>query len=162
VRQIFTNLLSNAVKYSMPGTPIEVSARIWDAKEQGLLHALHSANRSARTASTGGQGGDEMVEISVRDHGLGIPSEQIPLLFNRFVRLPRDMASSIPGNGLGLFLCQAYAEAMDGKMWVESTGVEGEGSTFHLCLPKPPATASPSSPVPTPAHHSTGVEASPA
>jgi signal transduction histidine kinase len=135
VRQIFTNLLSNAVKYSMPDTPIEVSARILEAKERGQLHAPRSANGSSTPASAGRQGGDGMVDISVRDHGLGIPPEQIPLLFNRFARLPRDMASNISGNGLGLYLCQGYAEAMGGKIWVESTGIEGEGSTFHLCLP---------------------------
>jgi signal transduction histidine kinase len=137
VRQIFTNLLSNAVKYSMPGTPIEISARMWHEKGHGKLG---------------------MVDISVRDHGLGIPPEQIPLLFNRFVRLPRDLASSIPGNGLGLYLCRAYAEAMGGTMWVESSGVDGEGSTFHLCLP---ASVGPSSVLPS-LEKSEDIEASPA
>ncbi|HKD75638.1 MAG TPA: ATP-binding protein, partial [Ktedonobacterales bacterium] len=43
------------------------------------------------------------------------------------------------GNGLGLYLCRFYAEAMHGKIWVESNGVEGEGSTFFLRLPTPPS-----------------------
>ncbi len=81
-----------------------------------------------------------MIDVTVRDHGFGIPPEQIPLLFKRFVRLPRDMASNVPGNGLGLYLCQAYAEALEGTIWVESTGVEGEGSAFHLLLPMPSRT----------------------
>ena len=120
VRQILTNLLSNAVKYSAPGTAIEVRAEtVWPET----------------TAKRGGKTEPELVDISVRDHGLGIPPDQIPLLFNRFVRLPRDLASNIPGNGLGLYLCQAYAEAMGGGIAVESSGIEGEGSTFHLRLP---------------------------
>ncbi len=79
-----------------------------------------------------------MVEIVVRDHGHGIPPEQIPLLFERFVRLPRDLASNVTGNGLGLYLCRVLAEAMGGRIWAESTGVEGEGSAFHVLLPAPP------------------------
>jgi signal transduction histidine kinase len=143
VRQIFTNLLSNAVKYSLPSTPIEISARMSNEKEHGQAHPPHGDG--SRASALMGNGKLAMVDITVRDHGLGIPPEQIPLLFNRFVRLPRDLASSIPGNGLGLYLCQEYAEAMGGTMWVESSGVEGEGSTFHVCLPLPPGIAIPSS-----------------
>lgn len=80
-----------------------------------------------------------MVEITVRDYGLGIPPDQIPLLFHRFVRLPRDLASRVMGNGLGLYLCRSFAEAMGGHIWAESTGIEGEGTTFHLLLPLPPS-----------------------
>ena len=71
----------------------------------------------------------------VRDYGRGIPPDQAPLLFNRFVRLPRDLASSTSGNGLGLYLCRLYVEAMGGHIWVRSSGVAGEGSAFHLLLP---------------------------
>jgi signal transduction histidine kinase len=76
-----------------------------------------------------------MVHITVRDHGLGIPPDQIPLLFNRFVRLPRDLASNVVGNGLGLYLCAVFAQAMKGRIWAESTGADGEGSTFFVSLP---------------------------
>jgi len=78
-----------------------------------------------------------MVEIVVRDHGQGIPPDQIPLLFNRFVRLPRDLASKIPGTGTGLGLYRVLAESMGGRIWVESAGAEGEGSAFHVLLPVP-------------------------
>jgi K+-sensing histidine kinase KdpD len=80
----------------------------------------------------------QIVEITVRDYGLGIPPDQIPLLFQRFVRLPRDLASTVSGNGLGLYLCRELTTAMGGTIWVESSGVEGEGSTFRMCLPLPP------------------------
>lgn len=117
VRQILTNLLSNAVKYSDAGTPIEVTAQV----------VLPDPRR--RTPAV------PQVEVTVRDHGLGIPPEEIPLLFNRFVRLERDLTSTTPGNGLGLHICLMLAQSMGGAIWVESTGVEGEGSTFHLRLP---------------------------
>jgi signal transduction histidine kinase len=139
IRQIFTNLLSNALKYSPPGTPIDVEAH---------LAAEPPTQRGGRTR--GHTPARPVVEITVRDHGLGIPAEQLPLLFKRFVRLPRDLASNVPGNGLGLYLCQAYAEAMGGTIWVESTGVESEGSTFHLRLPLPPTTEAASAHPPSP------------
>ena len=131
VRQILTNLLSNAVKYSQPGTPVEVSARrVEDSTpSRSLRRPLWLINREDESS------GGRWVEIIVRDHGFGIPPEQIPLLFKRFVRLPRDLASTIVGNGLGLHLCRSLAEAMGGTIWVESTGIDGEGSAFHLRLP---------------------------
>ena len=142
VRQILTNLLSNAVKYSPPGTPVEVVAALVETDAARATQAGRTAHSPrpwlARLAAPQRQPVRDMrpmVEIVVRDYGQGIPPEQIPLLFTRFVRLPRDLASNVPGNGLGLYLSKTLAHAMGGTMWVESTGVEGEGSAFHLRLP---------------------------
>jgi signal transduction histidine kinase len=132
LQQIFTNLLTNAAKYSDPGTTIEVTARILGAE------GSESGRWRQRRQKASQQ---QAVEIAVRDHGLGIPAEQIPLLFNRFMRLPRDLASKVPGTGLGLYLCRVMTVAMGGRIWVESTGIAGEGSTFYLELPLPPPTA---------------------
>jgi signal transduction histidine kinase/peroxiredoxin len=125
VQQILTNLLSNAIKYSPAGTPLVVQAR-------ETSPTAHVAVLGARRAA--GAAGPQ-VEIRVRDFGQGIPPEQVPLLFRRFVRLPRDLGSNVPGNGLGLYLCRAFAEAMAGSIHVESTGIPGEGSVFVLRLP---------------------------
>lgn len=130
LQQILTNLLSNAIKYSPLGTPIEVRARV-------VSEAIPSPARWRR----GPIGERPMVDIIIRDHGFGIPPDQAPLLFQRFVRLPRDLASTTVGNGLGLYLCRELTEAMDGRIWVESTGVEGEGSSFVVRLPLPPSVA---------------------
>jgi signal transduction histidine kinase len=127
VQQILTNFLSNAVKYSAPGTPVDIAARI-----------IAPSARDGLERKQGPQKDRPEVEISVRDYGHGIPPEQLPLLFERFVRLPRDLASNVPGNGLGLHLCRAIAETMGGQVWAVSTGVEGEGATFHLQLPAAP------------------------
>jgi signal transduction histidine kinase len=135
LQQILTNVLSNAIKYSAPGTAIEVTAQ-----EVSEEIPRSSAWRLPRRGDVEAPG-RRMVEIAVRDHGLGIPPEQAPLLFQRFVRLPRDLASATVGNGLGLYLCRELTEAMGGRIWVESTGVEGEGSTFFLRLPLAPPSA---------------------
>lgn len=126
VQQILTNLLSNAIKYSPPEAPIMVMARVVTERGAHLL-GWGATNRASR----------QMVEIMVQDKGLGIPPEQKDLLFRRFVRLPREIASNIHGNGLGLYLCRVFAEAMGGTIWVESSGVPGEGSSFYLRLPTP-------------------------
>lgn len=125
IQQVLTNLISNAGKYSPPGTPIEVMAQIVPGSAKSKLKRKPGEQTSEQ----------ELVEITVRDYGFGVPPEQIPLLFNRFVRLPRDLASTTVGNGLGLYLCRALVTAMQGQIWVESTGVVGEGSTFHIQLP---------------------------
>ncbi|HEX6796139.1 MAG TPA: HAMP domain-containing sensor histidine kinase [Ktedonobacterales bacterium] len=131
LQQVLTNLLSNAVKYSPPGTPIEARAFL---KELPVAAGRARWQRGARHVPA-------LVEITIRDFGHGIPPDQAPLLFNRFVRLPRDLASKVQGTGLGLYLCRVLAESMGGRIWVESTGVDGEGSTFHLTLPVPSISA---------------------
>jgi signal transduction histidine kinase len=73
--------------------------------------------------------------IRVRDSGPGIPPEEIGNLFSPFVRLKRDVAMSTPGSGLGLYISKQLVEAMGGKIWVESTGSQGEGSCFCFTLP---------------------------
>jgi signal transduction histidine kinase len=123
-RQIILNLLSNAVKYSPSGSSIEIDAGI---------AAADGARRD--TTST------PMIEVRVRDHGLGIPPEQVDLIFERFVRLDRDVASNVIGTGLGLAICQAYVKAMGGEIWATSAGVEGEGTTMHFTLPLAPEPA---------------------
>ncbi len=131
LQEILTNLLSNAVKYSPPGSPVEVTCFAVPTIGEGRAH------RQAPSPA--------FVEIQVRDFGLGIPPEQADLLFNRFARLPRDLASTTIGNGLGLYLCKALTEAMGGTIWFDSTGVAGEGTLFHVRLPA----ASAASPSPT-------------
>ena len=125
VQQILTNLLSNAIKYSAPNAPITVAAQVVAEKGPRFLNLPRP------------DGHQHWVEITVQDRGLGIPPAQKELLFRRFVRLPREIASNVHGTGLGLYLCRVFTEAMGGMIWVESSGVSGEGSCFHVRLPVP-------------------------
>jgi signal transduction histidine kinase/peroxiredoxin len=114
LQQIVLNLLTNALKYSPPGSPIRVTAQ------------------PVSVASTSVPA---MVEVSVQDAGLGIPPQEASKLFHRFVRLERDIAGPVRGTGVGLYLCRQFVEGMGGRIWVTSSGIPGEGSTFHFTLP---------------------------
>jgi two-component system, OmpR family, sensor histidine kinase SenX3 len=102
-----TNLLDNAVKYSEPGEPVEVEATV-----------------------AGGS-----ICISVRDHGIGIPSRDLERIFERFYRVDRARSRATGGTGLGLSIVRHVAQAHGGDVTVVST--EGEGSTFLLRVPLP-------------------------
>jgi signal transduction histidine kinase len=71
-------------------------------------------------------------ELEVSDTGVGIPKDQLPLIFERFYRV--DPSRAAGGAGLGLSIARQIAEVHEGKIEVEST--PGEGSTFTLLLPK--------------------------
>lgn len=106
LRQVLLNLVGNALKYSPEGTDIHVGA-VQD---------------------------DDLLTVQVRDHGAGVPLEEQKRLFERFMRLERDINSPMRGAGLGLYISRQLIEAMGGHIWVESSGVPGEGSTFAFTL----------------------------
>ncbi|MGI9498408.1 MAG: ATP-binding protein [Geminicoccaceae bacterium] len=103
LQQAITNLLSNAVKYSPDSKLVNVSGSVVDG------HAV----------------------IAVRDHGIGIPEEDLPKLFTQFFRA--DTAARIAGTGIGLHLVKSFIEMHKGQ--VEATSIEGQGSTFTVRLP---------------------------
>ena len=77
-----------------------------------------------------------MVQIVVRDHGPGIPADELPHLFEPFYRGRAARHAQIRGSGLGLSLVKNTIDAHGGRVTVEST--PGEGSTFTLHLPAAP------------------------
>jgi two-component system sensor histidine kinase SenX3 len=99
------NLLENAVKYSDRGSSVRV-----------------------RTGTDG-----RMVDLSVEDHGIGIPRRDIERVFERFYRVDRARSRDTGGTGLGLAIVRHVANNHHGEVHVESD--EGHGSTFTLRLP---------------------------
>lgn len=104
VERVVGNLVENAAKYSPRGAPVLVEAT--------------------------GQRDD--VVISVIDRGLGIATEELPFLFDRFYRSPR-VRDHVPGTGLGLTICKEVVEAHGGRIWAQSS--PGGGSAFRFTLP---------------------------
>jgi two-component system sensor histidine kinase VicK len=71
--------------------------------------------------------------ISVADQGVGIPSNEVGRIFDRFHRVEGELKYRIGGTGLGLAICGRLIDAHQGKIWVESQ--LGKGSTFYISLP---------------------------
>ena len=76
-----------------------------------------------------------MVRIEVRDTGPGIEAEHLPLLFERFYRVP-GVSRKVRGTGLGLYICRKIIEAHGGDIGVMSE--VGKGTCFYFTLPKHP------------------------
>ena len=79
-------------------------------------------------------GDDANVIISVQDSGIGMPSEELPHVFQKFYRIDNSDTREIGGTGLGLYLVKQRVEQMKGRIWVEST--LGKGSTFFVSFPR--------------------------
>ncbi|MCC7372851.1 MAG: response regulator [Chloroflexi bacterium] len=106
VQQVLSNLLGNARKYSPGGGTVVLSAREVDGA----------------------------VEIAVTDHGLGIPPEALPRLFERFYRVDNTDRREIRGTGLGLAIVKGLVEAHGGQVRAESAGL-GTGARLSFTLP---------------------------
>jgi len=104
--QVFSNLLNNASKYSDPGSPIEMVARL--------------------------DNGD--IEVTVRDHGIGLGPEQARTIFGLFVQADNAIDRAHGGLGIGLTLVRQLVEMHGGTVTVTSPGL-GRGSEFQVRLP---------------------------
>jgi signal transduction histidine kinase len=104
--QVFSNLLDNAVKYTPAGGRIELSA----------------------------SSDDRLVRVSIEDTGIGIPTDKLDMVFEKFVQIDRPQERGHPGLGIGLTLVKAVVELHGGTVTVASPGLHA-GSTFTVTLP---------------------------
>jgi signal transduction histidine kinase len=108
LEQVVTNLLSNAVKYSPAGGTVRLSL-------------------------VGGEGG---ALVRVTDSGIGLPTGSLEAIFQPFGRATNATKRSLPGMGLGLYICRTLVERHGGRIWATSGG-EDRGTTFGFWLPRP-------------------------
>lgn len=108
LQTVFINLLDNAVKYSKDDINISIKLR----------------NPS-----------EKMVEVRIKDNGVGIDAEELKRIFKRFYRVPNISTQKVKGMGLGLYLVRSIIKKHDGKIYAESKGKD-KGSTFIVRLPK--------------------------
>lgn len=104
ILQVITNLLSNAIKYSPAGSDV-------------VIGAVQVADQ---------------IEVSIRDHGIGIAAEHLEHIFSQYYRISSS-SKSADGMGLGLFICKTIIERHLGKIRVESE--LGKGSVFQISFP---------------------------
>jgi two-component system phosphate regulon sensor histidine kinase PhoR len=104
LRQVLNNLLSNAINYNKPGGEVVIAS---EKKEHGI-------------------------QLSIQDTGVGIPSDHLPRIFERFYRVDSDRSRALGGTGLGLAIVKHIVEAHGSQVQVEST--IGEGSVFSFSL----------------------------
>jgi two-component system sensor histidine kinase GlrK len=110
LQQVLNNLLGNAVKFTPKGGTITVATAL-----------KHDEN------------GHEWLECRVADTGIGIPTEEVERIFDRFYQSPYHRHHGQQGTGLGLAIARYIVEAHGGRIWVESC--VGKGSTFVFTLP---------------------------
>jgi two-component system phosphate regulon sensor histidine kinase PhoR len=106
LEQALVNLLDNAIRFNHSGGEVRVAGEVTD---------------------------EEHVRISVSDKGIGIPSEHLSRIFERFYRVDKARSRETGGTGLGLSIVKHVAEQMQGRVQVEST--LGKGTKFTLILP---------------------------
>ncbi len=104
--QLLTNLLSNAIKFSPQGTSVWLKAELCE----------------------------NQILFQVKDQGRGIPADKLETIFERFQQVDASDSRNNDGTGLGLAICHSIVQQHGGRIWVESTLLEG--STFYFTLPR--------------------------
>lgn len=107
MRQVMINLVNNAIKFT----------------EKGQI-AIHVAKKD-----------DANILITVKDTGIGIPPDKLEVIFQEFTQVDTSSTRKAGGTGLGLPISRRLVEMHGGRLWAESTGVPGDGSTFFVELP---------------------------
>lgn len=105
IREVASNLIDNAIKYTTSGK-----------------------------ITLGVTGDDEVVQFFVKDTGVGMNSEDVPHLFQKFYRIDNSETRTTGGTGLGLFICRKIVNLYNGKIWAESE--RGKGTTFYVNIPR--------------------------
>jgi len=117
------------VKFTEKGF-VRISAQAVRSSEFGVQRKEKVAERITLNAELHA----DFVEISVEDTGIGIKGDDIPKLFNAFVRLESHLKSAVPGTGLGLYLTKKLlTDVLKGDILVESE--EGKGCRFTMKIP---------------------------
>jgi CheY-like chemotaxis protein len=109
LRQVLFNLVGNALKFTDEGSVSVVAEAIPNGE------------------------GAVVLDIAVRDTGIGISADHLPNLFTRFSQADESEVRKFGGTGLGLAIAKQLVELMGGKIWAESEA--GKGSAFHIKLP---------------------------
>jgi len=118
IEAILINLVKNAIKFTKAGF-IDIG-----------YHLIPLDSQNTDQSNTNGS---SVLEFYVKDSGMGIPKEQLELIFERFRQGSEQLNRNYEGAGLGLSISKAFVKMLGGKIWVESE--LGVGSTFYFTIP---------------------------
>lgn len=136
LRQVLTNLVSNAIKYSPDGGIIRIGGWLQPAQLGPARPWQRGEGMAALTPDDANHADEQepaQVVMFVADQGVGIPSSELPNIFDRFYRVDSSLRRTTAGAGLGLFLCRAIVEAHGGRIW--ATSEPGRGTTIFFTTP---------------------------
>lgn len=122
IRQVLVNLLGNAIKFTPQGSWVEIRSQCLTAGEQPPPPGPELATAS------------DWLLVSVTDTGMGIATEELDRIFDKFYQAGGFADRRVGGSGLGLSIVQGIVEAHGGLIWAQSAG-ENQGSTFTFALP---------------------------
>ncbi len=128
LRQVLTNLVGNALKFTHEGEVLVRVSRLGtpDGPETSMPSSQKAASKPC------------LLRFSVRDTGIGIPSDKVHHIFDKFTQVDASTTRRYGGTGLGLAICKRLVELMGGHIGVEST--PGKGSEFWFTVPFEPVT----------------------
>jgi len=132
LEQVLVNLIHNAVKFTAPGGEVTLTAApslLFPPASYGS--GAHGRSGAGNPPMPADEGQAQAICFFVHDTGVGIPSDDLPRIFERFYRVDRSRSGG--GTGLGLSISRHLVEAHGGRIWAES--VEGRGSTFCFTIP---------------------------
>jgi signal transduction histidine kinase len=104
LQQVFINLINNAIKFSPKGSSVEIDVKT----------------------------SNDQIQVSIIDHGIGIPSDAIPHLFKRFYRARNVTVAEIPDSGIGLYIVKSIVQELGGSIDIKS--IQGMGTTFVVAF----------------------------
>jgi two-component system phosphate regulon sensor histidine kinase PhoR len=122
IEQVFVNLIDNAVKYSPEGATVTIRAAVVD-----------DTRRLPVSRQLGGPPPGSWVEIVVEDTGVGIPSQDLPRLTERFYRVDKARSRELGGTGLGLAIVKHIVQGHGGVLHIDSE--LGRGTRVYVYLP---------------------------
>ncbi len=134
LREVLDNLLDNAINYSPDGGRIDIviyPARLSSAAQQRTTEKVVAGEEQQEGQMQ--KEAEQMLDICVCDHGLGIPDEHLERIFERFHRVDTGLTRTVNGLGLGLTICKRIVEMHGGRIWAESCSAGG--SAFHVLFP---------------------------
>jgi PAS domain S-box-containing protein len=131
--QTFTNLLGNAIKFSPVGSTVWLTAEVLNNEPDHSIAPTTTRISEDQIANQPNLSSPTSILFKVQDQGIGIPSDKLETIFDRFQQVNISHARGHGGTGLGLMICRGIVHQHNGRIWAESQ--LGAGSTFYVLLP---------------------------